>query len=234
MHRATRILLAACAALAASGAIAAEAPKAESKAYTLVYLKTGPQSGKLPEAENQAAFAGHFSNMQRLADERKLLIAGPFGKVRHDPGLRGIFILDTAKRAEAEAWASTDPPTRAGIFVLEYHDISSSYSFLAALERHAAREAKAKEEKRELKMEDTLRPYVWLIADDGAKAKRELAPLLEKRQVFWIAELDGQRLMALLDAASVEAAKASFADTFAKVGSYQLDEWYATNELANP
>src|SRR5690349_4676773 len=95
----------------------------EKRAYTLVLLKTGPQSGKLPPEENKRLFAGHFENMARLAQERKLVVAGPYGGERHDKALRGLFVLDTGERTVATTWAETDPPTQAGIFVLEYHDL---------------------------------------------------------------------------------------------------------------
>lgn len=226
------ILLAALTSLVSLTGVAAaeEKPAAAAQAYTLVYLKSGPQSGKLPEAETKTAFVGHFTNMQRLATERKLVVAGPFGKVRHDESLRGIFVLATAKSEEAQAWAGTDPTTQAGIFVLEYHPIATAFPFLAALEKHEARDAKASEEKRELKLEETMRGYVLLLAEDGAKARQELAGAPVK--TFLMADYDGKGLLALLDATSAAEVKEKLGEILARIGSYQLDEWYATNMLA--
>src|SRR5262245_16713240 len=62
----------------------APAPDAGERGYTLVHLLTGPKSGQLPKEENDRVFAGHFSNMQRLADAKELLVAGPYGDQRHD------------------------------------------------------------------------------------------------------------------------------------------------------
>src|SRR6185436_19651218 len=81
--------------------------------YTLVLIRTGPKSGQLSAEENTRAFEGHFANMGRMAREGQLVLAGPFGDERHAEGLRGIFVLATGERAEAEAWAGTDPTTRA-------------------------------------------------------------------------------------------------------------------------
>src|SRR6187402_815215 len=81
-----------------SSATAAAAPEATLPRYTLVWIRTGPKSGTLSEEENRALFAGHFANMERLAKERKLLLAGPFGKQRHASDLRGLFVLDTTDR----------------------------------------------------------------------------------------------------------------------------------------
>src|SRR5689334_20395876 len=75
----------------------------EAQGYTLVYLKTGAKT-QLSKEEGQAVFAGHFANMQRLAKEKKLLLAGPFGEPKHDINLRGLFVLDTSDEAQAKAW----------------------------------------------------------------------------------------------------------------------------------
>src|SRR5262245_44040174 len=107
---------------------------AAERGYTLVLIKTGPMSGKLSQEESDRAFAGHFSNMGRLAQARQLVVAGPFGDERHDHDLRGLFVLNSARRAEAEEWARTDPTTQAGVFVLEFHDLATDAPLLQALE----------------------------------------------------------------------------------------------------
>jgi uncharacterized protein YciI len=59
-----------------------------------------------------------MANIQKMAGEGKLLIAGPF----LDGGdLRGIFIFRVATMAEAEALAATDPAVKAGRLRLEFH-----------------------------------------------------------------------------------------------------------------
>ena len=50
--------------------------------YVLVTLKSGPTSGQGAKDERQRMFAGHMANIQRLADEKKLLMAGPFASPR--------------------------------------------------------------------------------------------------------------------------------------------------------
>ena len=99
-----RRMLAAALSCLALCACRSAAPERE---YTLVLIKTGPMSGKLTAEESKTAFAGHFSNMERLAEERQLLVAGPFGEKRHDPELRGLFILDSSNRSEAESLATS-------------------------------------------------------------------------------------------------------------------------------
>ncbi len=48
------------------------------KMYVLVILKTGPNDVQ-DKALRDSLFAGHFSNMNRMAKENKLVVAGPSG-----------------------------------------------------------------------------------------------------------------------------------------------------------
>jgi uncharacterized protein YciI len=202
--------------------------------YTLVLLKTGPQSGKLSKEENDAAFAGHFSNMERMANEHQLLVAGPFGTQRHDPALRGLFVLASAERAEAESWAGTDPTTLAGVFTLEFHELATAAPLRQALERELARNARLRAEGQTPAPADGVRPYVLLIAEHGDLAQRELTPLLNPDGgVFLLATLDGTRALALLDATNQAEAAERFEPQLAVLGSHTLDEWFATAELVN-
>ena len=73
--------------------------------YTLVLIKTGPRTEPLDKDEQAKVFGGHFANMERLARENRLLVAGPFGTDRSDPTLRGIFVFDTADLAAAQVTA---------------------------------------------------------------------------------------------------------------------------------
>lgn len=208
------------------------APEQEKTTHTLVFLKTGPMSGKLDAEANKKAFAGHFENMGRLAEERKLVVAGPFGRTRHDPALRGLFILATGDRAEAEAWASTDPTVAAGVFVLEFHDLVTDAPVAAALDRALERDAKAKAEGRTPSPGEGARPYVLLFAEDGEAARRELGPMMGRHGVILLARLDGTRALALLEAKDVAGAKAWFGSDLDLIGEYVLDDWFASDELA--
>lgn len=88
--------------------------------YVFVFIKTGPTTGLSPQ-EQQEAFAGHFSNMTRMAEEGQLLIAGPMGSPKSDPAHRGLFVFDTEDMDTGMEWANTDPTTKLGVFVLEGH-----------------------------------------------------------------------------------------------------------------
>jgi len=207
-------------------------PVSGTREYTLVLLKSGPKSGQLSDEENQRAFAGHFANMERLARERKLLVAGPFGETRHDAALRGLFVLDSSTPDEARAWAQTDPTSMAGVFSLEYHALRTDAALGAALESELARSDAAKAEGRVLKPGDGARGYVLLSAEHGDLARRELEPLGSGGGVFLLATLDDTRCLALLDASNVAEAQQRFGAALQRIGSHALDDWFASDQLA--
>ncbi len=230
MRHATRVI--SLATLLLLGACASTPAAPMTQHFTLVQLKTGPMSGKLSKEENEKAFAGHFSNMGKLAEEHKLLLAGPYGSERHDKALRGIFVLNTGDRAEAMAWASTDPTTQAGVFVLEYHDFATNAPLVAMQQRTLAQRKQAEAEGRTLKPGDGARPYVLLVAKDGPAARRELTHMLNDRGVCLLAELDDGSVLAVLDAKDAADARARNRDMLARIGPHTLDDWFATDQLA--
>jgi hypothetical protein len=78
------------------------------------------------------------------------------------------------------------------------------------------------------------RPYVLLTAEHGELAERELAPLLTREGgVFLLARLDGSRAFALLDAQDLDEARERFAPQLENLGAHELDEWFASGELAS-
>lgn len=60
----------------------------------------------------------HIANIVRLAELKKLVVAGPFG----DNGqLRGIFVFKVASIDEARALTETDPAVQAGRLAIDLH-----------------------------------------------------------------------------------------------------------------
>ncbi|MEP6818818.1 MAG: YciI family protein [bacterium] len=60
----------------------------------------------------------HLANINRLAQMKKLVVAGPFGD---NTTLRGIFVFKVASIDEAKALAETDPAVQAGRLAIEMH-----------------------------------------------------------------------------------------------------------------
>lgn len=74
------------------------------KMYVFVLLKTGTNTST-EKATKDKAFAGHMKNIQKMADDGKLAVAGPFEKGGNN---RGIFILNVATFEEAKALLESD------------------------------------------------------------------------------------------------------------------------------
>jgi uncharacterized protein YciI len=85
--------------------------------YVMAFLKKGPNRSEDAEkaAELQKA---HLENIRRLADEGKLVLAGPF---MDDGEIRGIYVFKVNTIEEAEKLTSTDPAIQAGTLVMELH-----------------------------------------------------------------------------------------------------------------
>jgi uncharacterized protein YciI len=216
-----------------TSAAASAEPQSSLPRYTLVWIRTGPKSGTLSDEENRELFAGHFANMERLAQERKLLLAGPFGKQRSASDLRGLFVLDTTDGDEARAWASTDPTAQAGVFVLEYQELATDMPLAAMLEEELARLEARRASGEARAPGDGVRAWALLTAEHGDLARRELAPLVSPDGgVFLLGELAHGRAWAILDARDAAEAAERFAPELAAIGAHTLDDWFATDLIA--
>jgi uncharacterized protein len=60
----------------------------------------------------------HLANIMRLAEMKKLVVAGPFGD---NTALRGIFVFRVASIDEARELAATDPAVQAGRLKIDMH-----------------------------------------------------------------------------------------------------------------
>lgn len=111
---------------------AAGADERGMRQYVLVILKTGPNN--MTDAEGRKKmFAGHFANMERLAAQKKLVLAGPLdGK----EGRRGIFVFATPEIEEAQKLVATDPVIVQGEMVAEYHRFYGSAAVMMINEVH--------------------------------------------------------------------------------------------------
>lgn len=109
------------------------------KNYVLVILKTGTYQTK-NKAERDSLFAGHFSNMEKLSHEGKLIIAGPFGQ--NSLNYRGLFLFDVKTTDEARLLVETDPTVKAGVLTYELLPWYGSAALPVYLETHQKIEKK--------------------------------------------------------------------------------------------
>jgi uncharacterized protein YciI len=200
---------------------------------TLVYLDSGPNAAAHTTQQKREIFQGHMANMQRLADEGTLIIAGPFDKPR-DPAWRGLFVLDVADPAEAMALAGTDPGVASGEFRLRVRPITASASLREALQledqMQAELNAQDGAERKPGELPPGLRGYVMLHADDIAHAWKGLAANGAGPRIIWWARFrDGDEGVVVLDATDVQAARAALKT--ADLGPHGLDGWLSTRAL---
>jgi len=86
--------------------------------YILVILKTG-ENKNINTKTQDSLFRGHLENIKRLANEGKLIVAGPVSK--NDKNYEGIFILNAKTLNEAEELLNTDPAIKARLLATELY-----------------------------------------------------------------------------------------------------------------
>jgi uncharacterized protein YciI len=91
---------------------------ATDKQYFFVFLNTNPDREELSEDKVMELQEGHMNNINRLAKEGKLLIAGPV------QGGGGIFVLIAPSLKEANEYLQTDPAIKADRFRLEVYPMN--------------------------------------------------------------------------------------------------------------
>lgn len=84
----------------------------------LAFLVRGDKWTPEKTPQTEAIQKAHLANINKLAELKKLVVAGPFG----DNGtLRGIFVFRVNSIEEARELAATDPAVQAGRLALQIH-----------------------------------------------------------------------------------------------------------------
>jgi uncharacterized protein len=109
------------------------------KTYVIAFLKTGPNRLKDSAARADLQMA-HLKNIMRLADEGKLIVAGPF---LDNQDIRGIFIFNVSTVEEAKKLTETDPAVKAGTLIMELHPWYGSAALVEAYHLHKKVEKKS-------------------------------------------------------------------------------------------
>lgn len=76
------------------------------KNYVFVILKPGDNKSTDKQLTD-SCFGGHLKNIQKLAAQKQLIIAGPFGKNEND--YSGLFVLNVSSFDEARKLLESDP-----------------------------------------------------------------------------------------------------------------------------
>lgn len=85
------------------------------KKYVMAFLKKGPNRNMDEDSAMKLQMA-HLENIGKMAEEGKLVLAGPFFG---EQDLRGIYIFNVESIAEAEALTNTDPAIKVGSLEME-------------------------------------------------------------------------------------------------------------------
>ncbi len=102
------------------------------KRYVMTFLRKG-QNRSLDSATGAALQIAHLKNIIRLADEGKLIVAGPFFD---DQPVRGIYIFNVASIEEARELTATDPAIKAGVLEMELRPWYGSAALIAVTQLH--------------------------------------------------------------------------------------------------
>ncbi len=105
------------------------------KNYILVILKTGPNT-TTDKTVLDSLFRGHMANINKLSEEGKMIVAGPFQKNKNQ--YRGIFILDVKDMNEVSEQLQYDPAIREKIFEVEMYNWYGSAALPVYLKTHSA------------------------------------------------------------------------------------------------
>jgi uncharacterized protein len=103
------------------------------KTYIFCILKTGKNTTS-SEVERQKLFEGHMQNINKLASEKKLVIAGPF--MKNERNYRGIFILNCSTIEEAQELVNSDPAVKENLLDAELTPLYCSDALMKTNEIH--------------------------------------------------------------------------------------------------
>ncbi len=102
------------------------------KKYVIAFLKEGPNRD-ISKEEAIKLQTAHLKNIEKLAEEKKLVVAGPF----LDRGeLKGIYIFNVTTIEEAKQLTNTDPAIQSGSLVMELKEWYSSAALMSVNDIH--------------------------------------------------------------------------------------------------
>lgn len=102
------------------------------KKYVIAFLKRGPNRDQdsITKANLQRA---HLNNIEKLAKEGKLVLAGPFFG---NDDLRGIYVFDVQTIEDAKKLTETDPAIQAGSLIMELKEWYGSAALMMVNDIH--------------------------------------------------------------------------------------------------
>ncbi len=107
------------------------------KNYVMALLKKGPHRDQTKEVADSIQRA-HLDNITLMAEEGKLVVAGPFVD---DSDVQGVYVFDVSTIEEAQVLTETDPAVQSGRLIMELHPFycSAGLNEIPALHKKIAK-----------------------------------------------------------------------------------------------
>lgn len=103
------------------------------KKYVMAFLLRGDRVSEYTPEQRQEIQAGHMTNIGKMAEMGKLVLAGPFFG---NDDLRGIYIFDVQSIDEARVLTETDPAIQAGVLKMDLKEWYGSAALMMVNEIH--------------------------------------------------------------------------------------------------
>ncbi|WP_439474789.1 YciI family protein [Algoriphagus formosus] len=104
------------------------------KKYVIAFLYRGERVQEYSPEKRAELQRGHLDNITKLAEEGKMVLAGPFFG---NEDLRGLFFFNVESLEEAQKLTESDPAVQAGVLKMELKEWYGSAALPMLLEMHA-------------------------------------------------------------------------------------------------
>jgi len=102
--------------------------------YVIAFLYRGDRVDEYTEQQRTEIQTGHMANINRLVEEDKMVLAGPFFG---NEELRGLFFFAVDRLEEAENLTATDPAIKAGVLRMELKEWYGSAALMLIRNMHS-------------------------------------------------------------------------------------------------
>lgn len=102
--------------------------------YVIAFLYRGDRVQEYTDQQRSDIQAGHMANINRLAEEGKMVMAGPFFG---NEELRGLFFFAVESLEEAEQLTATDPAIKAGVLRMDLKEWYGSAALMLMVDMHS-------------------------------------------------------------------------------------------------
>lgn len=104
------------------------------KKYVIAFLYRGDKVADYSAEEKAKLQEGHMANINRMAEEGKLVMAGPFFG---NEELRGLYFFAVESIEEAKALTESDPSIQAGVLKMDLKEWYGSAALMLMNEMHS-------------------------------------------------------------------------------------------------